>query len=182
MKHQAGQGKKPVFSPVLLGQAVAFLLAIALGTEAYGITLKGTVHLVGSALRSRTLLEVTEPQQSKVLCPSEVEQRVRHLTDLEIEVSGEWKLGPTGEPDCLVVSSYRVLKASSGRPIIVGVLVSRHGQFVVITEDGGEVVLAELPSGAKSLIGTKVIMDVKSIASSSNAEATKVIVSFRPMP
>jgi hypothetical protein len=74
------------------------------------------------------------------------------------------------------------LKASSGRAIIAGLLTSRAGQYIINTGDGAEVVLADLPSGAKSLVGTKVIVDVKSIASSSNAEAVKVIVSFRSMP
>jgi len=151
-------------------------------SEAFGLSFQGTVHLVGSALKSRTLLEVTEPQQSNVLCQSDLEGKIRHLTDLEIEVSGDWRVGPTGEPDCLVVTSYKVLKASSGRAIIAGLLTSRAGQYIINTGDGAEVVLADLPSGAKSLVGTKVIVDVKSIASSSNVEAVKVIVSFRSMP
>jgi hypothetical protein len=182
MNQQDCRSHNHLISSFSWGYLLAFLLGGLFGTELYAVTFQGSIHLIGSALKSRTLLEVSDPQQSNVLCPSELEQKVRHLTDLEIEVSGEWKLGSTGEPDCLVVSSYRVIKAASGRPIIVGTLTSRNGQYAVVTDGGGEVILAELPSGAKTLLGTRVIMDVKSIASSSNADATKVVVDFRPMP
>ncbi len=182
MNRQSLRRMKCVLSSCSGAHLMTFLIFMVTGTEAYCATFKGTVHIIGSALQSRTLLEVADSQQTNVLCPSSVEQRIRHLTDLEIEVSGEWKLGSTGDPDCLVAASYRVLKAASGRPIIVGTLGTRNDQFIIETDSGGEVVLAELPSGAKSLLGTRVIMDVKSIASSSNADATKVVVSFRPMP
>ncbi|MBM4251076.1 MAG: hypothetical protein FJ146_03835 [Deltaproteobacteria bacterium] len=159
------------------------VLALFVCSDAFALTLQGTVHLVGSALRSRTLLETTDPQQATtVICQSDLEQKIRHLTDLQIQIDGEWKVTTTGQADCLQVNTFRVLKASSGRPIITGVLTSRRGQFIITDDDGAEVVLAELPSGARDLLGRKVIFDVKSIASSSNAEALKVVVSFRPMP
>jgi hypothetical protein len=172
----------PIKQIIKISRRFSLIVSLLGSSSAYALSLQGSVRIVGSALQSRTMLESTEPQQSIVLCPSVWEQKIRHLTDLGITISGEWRISATGANDCFEASSYKVLKAASGRPVVVGLLVERDGRYILSTEEGGDILLSQLPSGAKSLIGSKVILDVKSIASSTAADATKVIVSIRSMP
>jgi hypothetical protein len=170
-------------------------LLLLLGLLAYeGVALaeavEGTVQIKGSALKSTTFVSSVvssgvstgDKQHGTRICVSDTEQRIRHLTDLTVRVTGEWQATKSGEKDCLDASDYTVLKASSGREAVTGMLSRLGAGFVIDSADGRRLVLQEVPDGLKSLLGLNVVIDVKSIASRQATEATKVVVSYRPLP
>jgi len=186
---------------VLQGEAVCeerymiFRLLLLLGLLAYeglawGEAVEGTVQIKGSALKSLTFVssEVSsgvsngDKQEGTRICASDAEQRIRHLTDLTVRVTGEWQATKSGEKDCLNAKDYVVLKASSGREAVTGLLSRSGAGYVIESADGRRLVLQEVPDGLKSLLGLNVMVDVKSIASRQAAEATKVVVSYRSLP
>ena len=149
---------------------------------ALGEAVEGVVQIQGSALKSNTIVFSGDKKAGTRICASAMEQRIRHLTDLTLRVTGEWQAAKSGEKDCLDASDYKVLKASSGREAVTGLLSRSGAGYVIESADGRRLVLQEVPVGLKSLLGLKVIVDVKSIASRQAAEATKVVVSYRPLP
>ena len=162
-------------------------LLLLLGLLAYegvalGDAVEGVVQIKGSALKSITLVSFGDKKEVIRICTSATEQRIRHLTDLTVRVTGEWQATKSGEKDCLDARDYVVLKASSGREAVTGLLSRSGAGYVIESADGRKLVLQEVPDGLKDLVGINVVVDVKSIASRQAAEATKVVVSYRPLP
>ena len=65
---------------------------------------------------------------------------------------------------------------------LTGMLSRSETGSVLESADGRRLVFQDIPDGLKGLVGSKVVVDVKSIASRQAAEATKVVVSYRPLP
>ena len=142
----------------------------------------GAVRLFGSALQSQTLVVSAQEQAEIRLCPSETEQRIRHLTDLRVVVTGTWQLTKQGERDCFVPKAFSVTKVASGRDAIVGVLSRQGDYYAVKADDGRETKLMTVPDGLRSLVGQRVILDVRSMGSSLAVDAPKVVVSYQSSP
>ena len=166
-------------------------LLLLLGLLAYegvalGEAVEGVVQIQGSALKSITFVasgvSSGDKKEGPRLCSSAEEQRIRHLTDLTVRVNGEWRVAKTGEKECFDARDYTVLKASSGREALTGMLSRSETGYVLESADGRRLVFQDIPDGLKGLVGSKVVVDVKSIASRQAAEATKVVVSYRPLP
>ena len=127
---------------------------------------------------------VTNPKEKEgpKLCASDLEMSIRHLTGLTVRVTGQWRLSKAGDKECFEAQDFTILSCSSGRSPVVGLLVREGDYFKVIRVDGSEVQLKDLPDGLKSMIGRKVILDIKAMSSTTVVDAAKVVVEYRLYP
>jgi len=134
---------------------------------ATGQFLSGTVITGGSKGNEAVMIEqkiLSSSQKRKPiithLCKDSGENRVKKLSGLKVRLSGSYRPKGNGERRCFVTNEFTVLKMSSGRPPLIGVLSQKDGYFH-LTTDAGKLIKLNQKSGMEGLLNKRVILDVK---------------------
>ena len=145
-------------------------------------SLEGIVRNSGSGVNQVVEVVVGKAVIGDRLCPGEVSARVKKLSGMTLEFSGDWKIGKSGDRQCFEVKAFNIKRHLSGRPPLVGVLRDDAGTFSIVTEDGKQHLLGNASSGLKKLKGKKVILDIKPFDASGEQESTLKVISYAPYP
>ncbi len=158
-----------------------FVIAgLLLAAPALAEDLEGVVAISGSAINAKVTLGTASG--SPVICRDETGKRIGRLTGMTVKVTGEWALNKDGGKRCVTATSFSVVKMSSGRPAVVGLLSQKDGSYVVAGDDGAVHTLADVPTGLKKLDGQKVIIDVKPMETPAAGPSAFKVVSYAPFP
>jgi hypothetical protein len=149
---------------------------------AIGEELEGQIRNSGSGANQQVELVGNQGKTAQKLCGDDGATRVKRLTGMTLKVTGEWKLNKAGERQCLALTGFTIVKHTSGRSPLVGVLQNENGVYVVAGEDGKKKVLGEVSSGLKKLAGKRVILDVKPLDASTDKSAVLKVVTYGEYP
>jgi hypothetical protein len=153
------------------------------GLPARADDLSGHVIVVGSSVNMRVQLTEKEGSKGPALCPNDVSKRIRKLLRLEVSVTGAWQMKKDGSSkDCFAATGFKILKHSSGRDPIIGMLQDQGAYFIVKGDDGKVSKLSEVTSGLKSLKGKKVILDLKPMDSPGQKDVSYKVVAYSEFP
>jgi hypothetical protein len=158
-----------------------FVALLVTALPAHAEELTGTAQIVGSGYNSKVILDGAASPSPHV-CRSDTSKRLSRLTGMTVKVQGEWKTKKDGAKDCFDAVEFTVLKTSSGRDAIVGVLSQEKGHYQVSDDSGKVVKLSDLSSGLKKLEGKKVILDVNLINTPAGLEASYKVITYAEMP
>lgn len=156
--------------------------ALLFAPAALGESLEGVVRTVGSALNQKVLVTPGSDFSGPQLCRDEEAKKISRLTSFTVKVDGAWKMTKEGKQDCFDAATYTVTKTLNGRPALVGVLSKEGSGFVVTATDGSKHPLTEVPEGMKSMVGKKVILDLKPMDNPALKEAASKVVTYSEMP
>jgi hypothetical protein len=160
-------------------------LLLYLGTfclEARSESLEGIVRNSGSGVNQVVEVVVAKATNGDRLCPGEVSARIKKLSGMTLEISGDWKIGKSGDRQCFEVQGFHIKRHLSGRPPLVGTLKDDAGTYAVVTEDGKKHVLGDASSGLKKLAGKKVILDIKSFDATGEQSSNLKVISYAAYP
>jgi len=162
---------------------VFFVLLLALSTSAKAEELEGSVIVVGSSINMRVLLTKKGAADGPALCTNDVSKKIRKLLRLEVQASGSWKMkNGTSTKDCFEASSFKILRHSSGRPPVIGILTEDGPNFIIKGEDGRVNRLSDITSGLTKLKGKKVILDIKPMDAPGQKDVSYKVVSYSEYP
>ena len=165
-----------------LKAAMGVILLAGYGSLASAEEFEGAIRNSGSSVNQTVELVSDQGKTTQKLCLDAGASRVKKLTGLTIRVTGDWKLNKAGEKQCLELKSFKIVKHTSGRVPLVGVLEQENGVYVVAGEDGKKQPLGEVSSGLKRLAGKKVILDVKPLDVSGDKSAALKVVTYGEYP
>jgi len=143
---------------------------------------EGQIRNSGSSVNQIVELVGDQGKNIQKLCFDEGAIRIKKLTGMTLRVNGEWKLNKAGQRQCLQLKSFTIVKHTSGRTPVVGVLQNDNGVYQVAGEDGKKQTLGEVSSGLKRLTGKKVILDVKPLDASGDKSAVLKVVTYGEYP
>ncbi len=152
------------------------------GTPAFADDLAGSVIVVGSSVNMRVLLTEKGAADGPALCTNEVSKKIRKLLRLEVQVTGSWKMKDAATRDCFDATSFKILKHSSGRPPVIGILTEDGPNFIIKGEDGRVNRLSGITSGLTKLKGKKVILDLKPMDAPGQKDISFKVVSYSEYP
>ncbi len=152
------------------------------GTPVLADDLAGSVIVVGSSVNMRVLLTEKGAADGPALCTNEVSKKIRKLLRLEVQVTGSWKMKDSGTKDCFDATSFKILKHSSGRPPVIGILTEDGPNFIIKGEDGRVNRLSDITSGLTKLKGKKVILDLKPMDAPGQKDISFKVVSYSEYP
>ena len=160
-----------------------YLMGLCFATPLQAEVLTGTVYVTGSALRTATHIDVDHRGDGPRLCPCDLDNRIRRLGDLKVQVVGTWQLLKDGVRDCFAPKSYRVIAMVGGRDAAVGKLsTNADGTYTLTAADGALVSLVDLPQHLREMMGEQVILDLKPMGNPAVKEVNRVVVSYRHYP
>ena len=142
----------------------------------------GRVRVVGPAISVEVVLAPEGGNDGPNLCRTDLAKRLRHLAAMTVKVTGEWQLKKDGSKRCFDAADFTVVKATSGRDAVVGLLSEKGGNFVVTGDDGKEQRLLSVPDGLRKLSGQKVILDLKAMESPTAKDASSSVVTYAAYP
>ena len=158
-------------------------LLLTFGTPALADELAGSVIVVGSSINMRVLLTEKGAADGPALCANDVSKTIRKLLRLEVQVSGSWKIKDgTSVKDCFETTSFKILKHSSGRPPVIGILTEDGPNFTIKGEDGRVSRLSDITSGLVKLKGKKVILDLKPMDAPGQKDVSFKVVAYSEYP
>lgn len=157
-------------------------LLLSLGTPTLAEDLSGSVIVVGSSINMRVLLTAKGAADGPALCTNEVSKRIRKLLRLEVQVSGSWKMKDATTKDCFETTSFKILKHSSGRPAVIGILAEDGPNFTIKGENGYVNRLSDITSGLMKLKGKKVILDLKPMDAPGQKDVSYKVVAYSEYP
>jgi hypothetical protein len=157
-------------------------LFLALSTPAQAEDLAGSVIVVGSSINMRVLLTEKGAADGPALCTNDVSKKIRKLLRLEVQVNGSWKMKDATKKDCFDATSFKILKHSSGRPPVIGVLTEDGPNFIIKGEDGRVNRLSDITSGLAKLKGKKVLLDLKPMDAPGQKDISYKVVSYSEYP
>jgi len=124
-------------------------------------SIEGSVRTVGSAINARTVLAASgSGAADQALCRDAVARRVAKLGGMVVRATGNWN-GSDGKTRCFAAASFVVVRNSSGREPLVGILRKDGAGWHVTSDSGVRSDLTSVPSGLAKLDGRKVIVDAK---------------------
>ena len=150
--------------------------------QAFAEDFEGIVRLVGSAYSATTTLTDASGKQAVNFCTDDESRRLSRLTGMTVKASGDWQEATKNKVRCVKLTAFEVLKASSGRDAVVGVLSQEGADFAVTTGDGSKRKLSRVPKGLRKMLGKKVIIDVKPMGSPSTKSESWKVVTYAPYP
>jgi hypothetical protein len=138
---------------------VSLILISLISSSALADQLQGLVRVTGNAPFKQ--VTITKPSEfvGTMLCPGDKAKRVMNLESLVVKVWGNPK--EIGAVKCFDIGSFTALKTPAGNDAIVGNLQEKEGSVVLLAEDGRTVKLVDVPVGLRSMVGKKVVIDVK---------------------
>lgn len=151
-------------------------------TPAKADELAGHVLVVGSSVNMKVQLTEKNGSSGPSLCKNDVANRIKKLLRLEIRVSGDWQKKADGSNDCFMASSFTILRHSSGRVPVVGLLQEEGATFVVKSDDGKVSRLSDITTGLKRLKGRKVILDLKPMDTPGQKDVSFKVVAYSEYP
>ncbi len=157
-------------------------LLLSLGTPALADDLAGSVIVVGSSVNMRVLLTEKGAADGPALCTNDISKKIRKLLRLEVQVNGSWKMKDANTKDCFDATSFKILKHSSGRPPVIGILTEDGPNFIIKGEDGRVNRLSDITSGLVKLKGKKVILDLKPMDAPGQKDISYKVVSYSEYP
>lgn len=166
---------------VLNNLCISFLAATT-SVVALAEDVEGLVKAAGSAATARTFLTPDGSETGTQLCSGDIAKGLRRLGGMTVKVSGDWKMDKKGEKSCFEPTEFAILKVTSGREAIVGMLSQKDGAYVVTGPDGKVHALGDVPGGLKKLDGQKVILDIKPLNSPTAKEAAFKVVTYAAHP
>lgn len=156
----------------LVCTCVAFVLAaIVTPPEASARNVEGVVKVVGSVVNARVILMPSGGGKPTTLCTDATGQCIRKLAGMTLKVA----VTPQAEGKCLKAQEFSVLKTTSGRAAIVGVLRQQQGATFVEEGSGKKHPIARMTPGLREIIGKKAIFDLKANATGSSAVGHRVV-------
>ena len=160
-----------------------YLAGLCFTTRLQAEELTGTVYVTGSALRTATHIDVDHNGGGPRLCPCDLDNRIRRLGELQVQVVGTWQLLKDGVRDCFAPKSFRVIAMVSGRDAAVGKLsATAAGAYTLTAADGALLQLVDLPGHLREMMGEQVILDLKPMGNPAVKEVNRVVVSYRRYP
>jgi hypothetical protein len=164
-------------------KSVLAAVLIVLTSPAFADDLAGNVIVVGSSVNMRVLLTEKGAAEGPALCTNDVSKRIRKLLRLEVQVTGSWKMkDATNAKDCFEATSFKVLKHSSGRQPVIGILTEDGANYMIKGEDGRVSRLSDITSGLMKLKGKKVILDIKPMDAPGQKDISFKVVAYSEYP
>jgi hypothetical protein len=134
----------------------------------------GLVKVVGSAYNARVVLVAETGEAKHQLCKDDVAKKVGRLTGMVVAATGNWDAHDPKDR-CFATETFEIEKASSGRKPLVGTLNKKGEVFNIETGDGKQHTLDKVAGSLVTMIGKKVIVDVKPLKTATGAETWKVV-------
>ena len=142
--------------------------------------IEGLVRVKGTSYTVKVHLTEKDNYKGHLLCSGEKARRIAKLSALTVKASGTWK--SEGTKRCFAVASFTVTKMASGRLAVVGLLEKSVNVFQINADHGTSYRFDSVPDGLREMVGQRVILDVKTLGSRTNAEPSQRIVSYAKYP
>lgn len=143
--------------------------------------IEGVVRVIGPAAVAEVQLDPGSGNTGPAVCQSDIAKRIGKLTGYTVRVRGAWQ-ARKNKKQCLAAEEFAVVKASSGRAVVVGTLIQSRGSYTIDGIDGKKHALNEIPSGLKKLDGKKVILDLKPMEHPTTKEESYKVVTYSVFP
>lgn len=144
-----------------------FLLLLIFGfaPSLYALdTVSGSVRVTKATAGVYVNLESKETGKSVRLCSSNLATKIKTLSAMTLEVSGEWKGDESAKSSCFDSQGFKILRLSSGRNPAVGVLKSDKSVYYLQHENGHKSFFLKVPKKMKQMVNKKIIVDPKIVA------------------
>ncbi|MBM4251074.1 MAG: hypothetical protein FJ146_03825 [Deltaproteobacteria bacterium] len=135
------------------------LITVICSPAAMADQMQGLVRVTGNPPFKQ--VTITKPREFSgvPLCPGDKAKRIMNLESLVVKIYGGEKT--VGATKCFEMGSFTVLKTPAGNTAVVGQLQQKEGVFFLLADDGRTLPLSDVPDGLRSMIGKKVVLDIR---------------------